>query len=282
MALHPKAQKRLLSYLRKFCSINHCLCIVSTQSASLIKITDPKKILFLDNAEDGTLICRNNVYPAAILGELAFSEEILPEVIILVEDHEAAMLMEEIVNKLKMTMNVDFPYCKILPVGGYLQVVHLLDNLSRVFPDYVKKRAVLDKDAEPQLQKMNKDAFRSQHSVVSRNYENLYFLPCTPEQGVITLLENNPDKKSQELNQVFQSDLIRLSDVFSDERYRAISGDSRSDCKDKMELLVHYLLRLFSEPEYYIKRKLYKYYIQKRYPDTGVLKKEYCEIIFKN
>ena len=157
MTLHPKAQKRLLTYLNTFAAERQCLVILSTQSASLIKIANPKNILFLETEENGNMVCRRNVYPAAILGEMAFAEEILPETILLVEDAEAAMLLEEIVSRLKSIMTVDFPYCKILPVGGYMQVVILLDNLSRVFPDYVKRRAVLDKDAEFNLKRTAKD-----------------------------------------------------------------------------------------------------------------------------
>ena len=49
MALHPKAQKRLLLYLEEIARKKELLVIVSTQSASLIKITDPKQLLFLED-----------------------------------------------------------------------------------------------------------------------------------------------------------------------------------------------------------------------------------------
>lgn len=189
MALHPKSQKRLLLYLETVSRNKNLLIIVSTQSASIIKITDPRKILFLEDDESvGKMVCRRNVYPAAILGEMAFAEEILPETMLLVEDQEASMLLEAIVEKLKTIMpGQDFPYTKILPVGGYMQVVILMDNLSRVFPPFVHRRAVLDKDAENTVRRAAAEPGRAHHAVVSRNIDRIYFLPCAPEQGVIRL-----------------------------------------------------------------------------------------------
>jgi len=194
MALHPKSQKRLLLYLNQVAKVKSLLIIVSTQSASIIKITDPNRILFLENDEStGAMVCRSGVYPAAVLGEMAFEEEILPETILLVEDSEAALLLDAIVARLKSAMpGVDFPYTKILPVGGYMQVVILMDNLSKVFPPYVHRRAVLDKDAEFSVRRAAEDPHRAHHGVVGRNFNRIYFLPCAPEQGVVRLLERDP------------------------------------------------------------------------------------------
>ena len=284
MALHPKAQKRLLLYLEEIARKKELLVIVSTQSASLIKITDPKQLLFLEDDERaGEMVCRRNVYPAAILGEMAFEEEILPEAILLVEDPEAQMLLEAIVAKLKYLMpDTDFPYTKILPVGGYMQVIILMDNLSRVFPNFVHRRAVLDKDAEHNVRRTASDPGRSQHAVVSRNIDRIYFLPCAPEQGVITLLEKDPKKHSAALRKVFGADSIHLNDVMrGHDSYRMISGDSRSECKDKLTYIVRYLASVSGEPEFLVRKKLYRYYVDLHYTDSSQLKKEYCPLFFR-
>lgn len=284
MALHPKAQKRLLLYLNKVAERKNLLVIISTQSASLIKITDPRRILFLDQDETvGKMVCRRNVYPAAILGEMAFAEEILPETILLVEDGEAAMLLEAIVAKLKSVMpGTDFPYTKILPVGGYMQVVILMDNLERVFPPFVHRRAVLDKDAEHNIRRTAADPGRSQHSVVSRNLERIYFLPCAPEQGVIRLLETSPRQHNIPLRKLFSSDAVDLMDVMrGNYHYREITGSSRSDCKDKLSILVSAIASISGEPEYLVRKKLYHYYIEKHYKNITRLKEEYCPLIFR-
>lgn len=284
MALHPKAQKRLLHYLERIAARKNLMVIISTQSASLIKITDPNRILFLEDDESvGRMVCRRNVYPAAILGEMAFAEEILPETILLVEDGEAAMLLEAIVAKLKSVMpGTDFPYTKILPVGGYMQVVILMDNLERVFPPYVHRRAVLDKDAEQNIRRVASDAHRSQHNIVARNMERIYFLPCAPEQGVIRLLENHPRRHTEPLRRLFASSALDMLDLIrGNPAYREITGDSRGECKDKLSILVHVVAAISGEPEYLVRKKLYHYYAEKHYRDVVRLKREYCPLIFR-
>ncbi len=284
MALHPKAQKRLLHYLERIAARKALTVIISTQSASLIKITDPSRILFLEDDESvGRMVCRRNVYPAAILGEMAFAEEILPETILLVEDSEAAMLLEAIVAKLKSVMpGTAFPYTKILPVGGYMQVVILMDNLERVFPPYVHRRAVLDKDAEQNIHRIIAEPHRSLHSVIARNRERIYFLPCAPEQGVIRLLENNPHRHTEALKALFASSALDMRDLIrGNPAYREIAGDSRSDCKDKLSILVHAISHISGEPEYLVRKKLYHYYAEKHFRDIVRLKKEYCPLIFR-
>jgi hypothetical protein len=61
------------------------------------------------------------------------------------------------VSRLKQIVPLNFPYCKILPVGGYMQVVIMMDNFGKIFPSYVRQRAVLDKDAESTLNKAFKN-----------------------------------------------------------------------------------------------------------------------------
>lgn len=282
MALHPKAQKRLMMFLESAAREKALTIIVSTQSASLIKIADPRMLLFLQTDEKGRMECRSDVYPAAVLGEMAFEEEILPDTVLLVEDAEAAMLLEAIVGKLKSVMrDVDFPYCKILPVGGYMQVVILLDNLSKVFPNFVKRRAVLDKDAEHNVSRAAHDIHRAHHDVCARNYHRIYFLPCAPEQGVVTLLEHDPKYHSGELERIFGTRVRLLDAMRGVDKYRFTRGDSRADCKEKLTVIANYLVALTGETEHFVRKKLYRYYVEKHYHDIKRLKDEYCPLIFK-
>ncbi len=280
MALHPKAQRRLLEYLIREARPRHLTILVSTQSASLIKITDPRRILLLENDEYGNMQCRTDVYPAAVLGEMAFAEEILPETILLVEDQEASFLLEAIVEKLKTGVEHDLPYCKILPVGGYMQVVILLDNLEKVFPPYVKRRAVLDQDAEPFIRKAIQEPSRPHFDVVVRNRKRIYFLPCAPEQGVILLLEDDLNGHTRGLSKVFGQS-IRLSDIMYSNPYREIGGTARSECKDKLSVIVYAIRRLTGESDYMIRKKLYRYYADNRYKDIRELKADYCSLVFR-
>ncbi len=282
MALHPKAERRLFLCLEKICHEKNLTLLLSTHSASLIKTTSPKRLLFLENEGNGAFVCRMNVYPAAILGEMAIAEEILPETILLVEDAEAAMLLEAIINKLKAAVNADFPYCRILPVGGYMQVIILLDNLGKVFPPYVKRRAVLDRDAEPSVRRTAQDPHRSHFDVVRRNMERIYYLPCAPEQGVIRLLESDPKRHSRGLAEALDCPPLHLLDIMrGDGRYRAISGSSRAECKDKLSLIVDHLIMISGESEQSIRKRVYRYYVDNNYRNIEDLKQDYCSLIFR-
>ena len=97
----------------------------------------------------------------------------------------------------------------------------------------------------------------------------------------MTLLESDPLRQSQKLGRFFQTRAVRLADVMRDREYLSIRSNSRSDCKDKMALLTAYLVNVLNEPEYMVRRKLYRYYIQEHYTNPEELKKEYCPLIFK-
>ena len=66
-----------------------------------------------------------------------------------------------------------------------------------------------------------------------------------------------------------------------DMRYRNIGGDSRSDCKDKLTFIVRGLARITSEPEQFVRKKLYRYYVENRYRNPRELKEDYCSLIFR-
>ena len=282
MALHPRARKRLWEYLSRTAVTRSFVILVSTQSASLIRGADRGKILLLENDGCDGLVCRSDVYPAAVLGEMALPEDILPEILLLVEDQEASMLLDAIVEKLRTCMDREFPYCRILPVGGYMQVVILMDNLSRVLPAYIQKRAVLDRDAKPFIAKALESPGRPHFDVVERNRNKIFYLPCAPEQGVIRLLENDVRGHSRGLSKLFRGRSPHLEDiVFHDARYRAVPGTNRSDCKEKLSLIVHGIVKISGEPESYVRKKLYRYYADNRYRNTQELKEDYCPLIFQ-
>ena len=282
MALHPRARKRLWDHLSRTAAARSFVILVSTQSASLIRGADRGSLLLLENDGADGLVCRSDVYPAAVLGEMALPEDILPEILLLVEDQEAAMLLDAIVEKLRTSMEEEFPYCRILPVGGYMQVVILMDNLSRVLPAYIQKRAVLDRDARPFIAKALESPGRPHFDVVERNRKQIFYLPCAPEQGVIRLLENDVHGHSRGLAKLFRGRAPHLEDVvFHDARYRAIPGSNRADCKDKLALIVRAIMKVSGEPEPYVRKKLYRYYADNRYRDIRQLKEDYCPLIFQ-
>ena len=96
------------------------------------------------------------------------------------------------------------------------------------------------------------------------------------------MLEKDPKKHSAALRKVFGADSIHLNDVMrGHDSYRMISGDSRSECKDKLTYIVRYLASVSGEPEFLVRKKLYRYYVDLHYTDSSQLKKEYCPLFFR-
>ena len=121
---------------------------------------------------------------------------------------------------------------------------------------------------------------RPHFDVVSRNRKSIYFLPCAPEQGVIRLLERDAADHGRGLSRLFDA-RIRLTDIMNSYAYRSIGGTSRSDCKDKLSLIVRGIGRAVNESEFTIRKKLYRYYADNRYRDIRELKEDYCSLIFR-
>lgn len=69
--------------------------------------------------------------------------------------------------------------------------------------------------------------------------------------------------------------------MYGSNLYRTIPGDSRSDCKDKLSVITAYIASVSGEPEQLVRKKLYRYYVEKHYRDTERLKSEYCPLIFR-
>ena len=77
IALHPKAQINLLRKLKDIAAQKNLTIIFSTHSSTLIKSSDRSKILYLEqigNTKKYSTL--KNIYPAKILGEMAYDEEL--------------------------------------------------------------------------------------------------------------------------------------------------------------------------------------------------------------
>ena len=83
MALHPQAQVRLLEKVKEISSTKQLTTLFSTHSATLIKNIDRKKIILLQEQAARVFKSVLNVYPAQVLGEIAFDDELSADYIFL-------------------------------------------------------------------------------------------------------------------------------------------------------------------------------------------------------
>ncbi|HAU4927727.1 AAA family ATPase [Aeromonas hydrophila] len=268
MALHPQAQVRLLRQLERITTEKNLTVIFSTHSATLIKNINKTKIIFL-SGNDGNILVKKNVFPAHILGEIAFDEEVNSDFIFFVEDEQAKILLEQMCGKYHENDNNHKPMYKVVPIGGFYQVLQLLDRAIQIFPPHVKRFAFLDDDvrtdAIPDARQRNNNEITA---IYDRLVNTVKFLPCTPELGLTTYLEQAP------VNITFGATHVRINHHLNSPEYQNIRGETpRKTAKRKLDSIVNYIHARSGLDDISIRRILYRKYIDNHYVNIGDLKR---------
>lgn len=122
LAIHPRAQMQLFHYLTKFSKQKKLTIIFSTHSVTLIKGTDRKQILFLQNS-GGIVHCHKGCYPTFALGHITSGEEVAPDCVVYVEDDSGkkcvAAILEIYRHKMAAKKNIALPTTLSVPLGGF-------------------------------------------------------------------------------------------------------------------------------------------------------------------
>jgi ABC-type cobalamin/Fe3+-siderophores transport system ATPase subunit len=273
MALHPQAQVRLLQKVTSLAAEKNLTVLFSTHSATIIKNTPRKNLILLKMKRNGTVIVTKSAFPAQILGEIAFDDELMTDFIIYVEDKQAKMLTEELIAKYMVVSQPENryrPLYKIVPVGGFQQVLEMLNTSSGIFPSHVKRFALLDEDVKTEALVQARNG-RNQVLMDTFNSvsDKVRFLPCTPEVGVVELLEihsqNNPDLMTK-LCQVFEGQHINVNQVLSSSDYNNINRENpRDKAKERMKHFVEKVAARTAIATEHIRRILYSEYASHKY-----------------
>lgn len=234
LALHPIAQIRFYEYLMDKAKEKDLAIIISTHSCTLIK--KAKHVYYLEN-NNGHINVIYPCKPAYILKDLSIEEDNMPDKIILVEDNMARTYLN---TKIKYLRN-KHEEClkttiKILPVGGYPQVLSLFENLSAVQPfSKAMIHCLLDNDVQQTIKELRlKDSTYDNDKKMIGQFDRLAnhydYLSITPELGVWNELKQDCCWFEQELTTKYGNILFPLSDLIqkidteekeSEERKRA-------------------------------------------------------------
>lgn len=217
LALHPIAQVRFYKLLKRKAQEKNLVVIISTHSSSLIKVAD--KIHYLEN-NDGRIQVISDIKPAYILKDLSIELDVCPDYLFFVEDEMARIYLSKILNVFKeiepTSKRVSF---KILPVGGYKQVLMLMMYFYGVQP--FTQRSVysfLDKDVEDTYSLLRNRITRSASDeelvrLMDNNMGNYNFLPITPELGVWEELKRDAGWFYSALSQKFCDILFDVNEI---------------------------------------------------------------------
>lgn len=273
MALHPQAQVRLLRKVTELAAEKNLTVLFSTHSATLIKNAPKKNLILLKARSDGAVTTTRSPFPAQILGEIAFDDELTADFILYVEDKQAKLLVEQLVSIYMAQCHPEKrhrPLLKVVPVGGFPQVLEMLATSSGIFPSYVKRFALLDEDVKTEsLTAARRSNDRVLLDLYERTSDSVHFLPCTPEVGVIELLETHAQNDAdlmEELSCAFEGHRININQIVTSRDYRQLTRTNPRDrAKDRLKHFVQAVVNSTNVDPMQVRRVLFAAYSNHKY-----------------
>jgi len=244
MALHPKAQIRLLEYLTEQSNQKRLTVLFSTHSVTLLKVADRRRIIYLDRQDDGEIVPIVGCYPTYAIGNIAYDEETIPDGVAYVEDLFAKDIVSGYLDQYLEERFEDpsvRPTVKVLPVGGFKEVVAFLDQNRAVLPDRCRQQALLDGDVAQETLV----AWRANHNPRLAKFDRLAnhiaYLPWAPEVGLIAYMRTNLAAVEQGLRVRMRDNQIRLGASIAAFDENLAGGPLRRSAKDAVERVLEYL-----------------------------------------
>lgn len=245
MALHPRAQAKLLRFLERQSQEKSLTVVFSTHSVTLLKIIDRRRIVFLDKQDDGEIKAIVGCFPTYAIGNIAAEEESLPDLMLYVEDLFARDILTAFFEKFADEHVPDptaRPTTKIVPVGPFTAVMAFLERNRAVLPDVIVQKAVLDEDVASETiagwQQRNNHV---QLAKYQRQQNDIGFLPFTPEVGLVEHITGNIVAFEAELRRRCHDNQIRIADIFQDYDPTLLGGAQRRAAKNLTDNLIYYL-----------------------------------------
>lgn len=266
MALHPEAQMRLMERIRTISSPANLTVIFSTHSATIIKHCNRANLIYLQSLS-GTIEVTRGAYPARVLGDMSSAGELSVDFLFYVEDEQAKVLLEILIERFYMSVQTltSIPRSRVVPVGGYAEVINMLANTNGLIPAYVMRAAFLDFDAQASVRTRvaarEEPLCRTLRSVT----DHVHYLPWTPEVGLTTFLEGDATTNTQARSMLagaFPTSTIQPYSVVLRTDYTSIRTDKpRLTAKKRIAYAVEQLALVTGLPESDVTRRLYKTFV---------------------
>lgn len=256
LALHPVAQVKFYDYLKEKSEERSLRIIISTHSSTLIR--HASRNFYLENA-CGRITVYENCYPAYILRTVASREDCRPDFVFFVEDDMARIYLEAYLRKFLNDENklID---CKVLPVGGFKEVVKLLINYRSLNFPQSHTQAFLDNDVETYFNYLDRrgndrtDKENEQYRDFINNANYISYLSITPELGVWEWIVRNVDVFRSFLDERYGQQTFNLNDEIrrvtlnrANEKPDILHDDTEQEKKEKLARLIKWAKNCFHD-----------------------------------
>lgn len=245
MALHPRAQVKLLGYLEQQARDKSLTIIFSTHSVTLLKAVDRRRIIYLERQDDGEVKPIHGCFPTFAIGNIASDEETLPDIMLYVEDLFARDILTtffEMFADERFDDPTKRPSVKIVPIGGFKEVIAFLERNGAVLPNRVVQKAVLDNDVSTEtLAQWRQNQNHSQLAKFQRLEGDINFLPFTPEVGILDYITENADTFERNLRLRFQDNQLRINVILQGYDRNLEGARLRNAAKNAIRDLITYI-----------------------------------------
>lgn len=150
LALHSSALRRLIFFLKNIAEEIELSIFFSTHSIELLREIKAQNIYYLSINIDGSIMVTNPCYPAYATRNLYGDDGYGNDMVILVEDDLAKLVIEKILAAKNIAQNIRI---KILPTGGWTNTITMAYDVttSNLLQKGTKLAVVLDGDIENQV-----------------------------------------------------------------------------------------------------------------------------------
>lgn len=151
LALHSSALRRLVIFLKDISLEDELSIFFSTHSLELLREIKAQNIYYLSSLDDNkSIIVTNPCYPAYATRNLYGDDGYGNDLVILVEDDLAKIVIEKIIISQNIAQNIRF---KILPTGGWTNTISMAYDIitSNLLQKGTRLGIVLDRDIKNEV-----------------------------------------------------------------------------------------------------------------------------------
>lgn len=150
LALHSSALRRLVVFLKEIAISDGLSIFFSTHSIELLREIKPQNIYYLSSWHNDIVTITNPCYPAYATRNLYGDDGYGNDLVILVEDDLAKIIIEKILVLKSIARNIRI---KILPTGGWTNTISMAYDImsSNLLQKGTKTAVILDQDIKNEV-----------------------------------------------------------------------------------------------------------------------------------